>query len=192
MQDTLTKEQVNKILAEEKIGRVSSVEQQPQDDGTVSLLVASNLRETSFAGCVADRTDIEVVRSGEGWIVNSMSDLVQLSLVSCDKARNARFAYISGNYSDEKVGRAAGYLKDLISGSLGAELISGSHELKEAVKDVRLDEVHWVFIKGDDIEFQVLSDALAPRLLGIRFSIEDGRLKRVHLNDDNSIEVVQP
>lgn len=191
MQTLLSKDQVKRILAEEKIKRVTNVEQQPQDDGTVSLLVDSNLRETSFSGCLFDRIDLEVVQSGGKWVVNSMSEHAQLLLVSCDKARDAPSVYISGDYSDEKVGKAVSYLKDMLSGSLTTELILSSQELQDAVKDVGLDDVHSMLIEGNDIEFQVLSKALVPRLLGIRFSIEGGQLKGVSLNDENSIEVTE-
>jgi hypothetical protein len=121
-----------------------------------------------------------------------MSEIVRLSFTSCDKANKAKFAYVGGDHSDEKVVRSVGYLKELVSGSLAPALISGSLELKDVVKEVGLDDVHWVFIKNDGVEFQVLSRAIAPRLLGIRFSIEGGQLKRVHLNDDNNVEVVEP
>lgn len=190
---SLSKEQVAKILAAEGIGQIAIVEQQPQSDGTIALLVESNRRATAFGGCLADRSDLEVVlNSGGGWVVSSISRQIELSLFGCEKANTVSAAHVSGHYSEDKVGRAVSYFNKMISGALQDEMLIGPTELKCAAKDVRLGDVQGIIIQGDDVEFQVVSESLLPRLLGIRFSFDNERLEAVYLNDTNSIEVVEP
>lgn len=189
----LSKADLDRILIGENIENVSSVEQQTQDDGTIVLLVTRNRHETSFSGCVVDRTDIELRRSEQGWIVGSRSDFSQMALISCSEARNTGFASIEGNISPKSMDQSVRYLRQLVSGSLSQELISGSSELRSSIKSVDMHEVQSVFVhENGDIEFQVVSKSILPRLLGIRLSIKNGRLEHVYLNADNSIEISGP
>ena len=191
-QEVLTKAQVEKVIAQEKIERVSGFEQQPQDDGSVILLVTGNLRETDFGGCLSDHTDIEVRWMGQEPVVSSMSDSVQLSLSHCNTADRASFLFVNGSYDDQALAVAVRYLRMLLAGTLSSMSISGSQELKNALKKVAMNDVSSISVNDGSVEFQVLSRALAPRLLGVRFSIQGQRLKNITLNADNSIEVVHP
>ena len=189
----LSKAEVERIIIQEKIERVSNIEQQPQDDGTVGLLVTGNLRETSFAGCMADRVDIELIRSGQGWSISSKNTFAEVALVPCKEAENTGFASVDGDFSAGQLDQAAHYLRQLLAGSIPPEMVSSeSSELRDAVKFVDLHEVQSVFRhENGGVEFQIVSSAISPRLLGIRLSIAKGQLERVSLNADNSIEVVE-
>ncbi len=193
VQQPLSKAEIERILVQEKIERGASVEQQPQDDGTVGLLVTSNRRDTSFAGCMVDRADIELTRSDQAWSISSKNDFVEVALVSCDEAEDTGFASVEGDFSVEQLDQAVRYLRQLLAGSLSPEMISAeSTELRTAVESVDLHELQSVFMhENGDIEFQVVSSAISPRLLGIRISVAKGQLKQVYLNADNSIEVVE-
>lgn len=180
------------MLAAENIRQVHQVEQCPQDDGSVVLLVTSNLRRTGFQGCVADRADIEVVRSSGGWVVNSMSDGVKLSLSPCRTSGEMRFVEFSGKYSDPEISQSVMYFRQLVAGSIPARLISGSQELKNVLPELKVDDLISMSFRNGDTEFQVLSRQIAPRLLGIQFRAEKGRLTQVGLTDSNAVEVALP
>lgn len=187
----LSKSELERVLIEEKIEHVSSVEQQGQDDGTVILLVTSNRRETGSLGCMVDRADIELRWSELGWVVDSRSDVSLMSLIPCGEAGNTGFASVEGNVSPERLDQSVRYLRQLLRGSLSPELISGSSELKDSINSVDVYELQSVFVHEDgDIEFQIVSKAILPRLLGVRLSIKDGHLERAQLNADNSVEIV--
>lgn len=193
MKEALRSSELERILIKEGIEHVSSVEQQAQDDGTVILLVASNRRKTGFSGCIVDQTDIELRRSEQDWVVNSRSDVSLISLVPCSEAGNTGFASIEGNVSPEDLDQSVRYLRRLLRGSLSPNLISGSSELEGSIKSVDIHDLQSVFVhENGDIEFQIVSKAILPRLLGVRVSMKGGHLERIHLNADNSVEIVTP
>ena len=141
MQEPLNEAEIKKILIQEELKADSRVEQQPQDDGTVSLLVTSNIRETTFAGCLAERADLELMRSAQGWSVSSRSDTSKVALVPCVEAGDTGFASIESDFPPKHLDQSVRHLRQLIEGSLTPNLVFGSSELKEAVKSVDLHEV---------------------------------------------------
>ena len=188
----LAKNDVESVLREAGIEHVSTVEQLPQDEGSVTLIVDSDARSTSFSGCVRKRTDIEVVRSDSGWATHSMSDHVQLALSACRATVASRYVLVDGSYTDERVDESLVYLKSLIGGSVATNYVFGSPSLKQAVGNIDLADISGVLIRDGYVEFQFMSKALAPQLLGVRVLVEHGRLKAIYLNGDNGASVVDP
>lgn len=187
---TLAESEVSALLAGEEIAEVRNVEQLPQEDGSVTLLVTGKLRATGFGGCAATRSDLDIERSEGRWVVKSMSEHERLSLAPCSKAGDAVFANLSGNYSDSEFSAAVGHLRRLVAGSIEPRLISGSAELKDALIDLRLDDLTAILTRTPGVEFQFLSKRISPRLLGVRIVLDDGRLKHVQLVDGDSLEVI--